>query len=151
TVVVAGTVSAGAVVSTTRTVNVGFVTLPCVSLAAHTTVVVPSGKLVPGVREQTTGRGPSTRSLAEGARHVTTAPARAVASTVISDGTPENAGGVRSATVTLKVAKAALPCESAALHATLVVPVAKMRPEAGEQTTWTEPSTASSAIGRSYV
>src|SRR5207253_789453 len=68
----------------------------------------------------------------------------AVASRVRLPGTVIT-GGVVSRTVTAKVAAEALPCESVALHATVVVPSGKMLPLAGVQATATAPSTSSSA------
>ncbi len=50
-------------------------------------------------------------------------------------------------TITLKLASAVFPWESVAVHFTVVSPIANVEPEAGVQTTGTEPSTMSVAVG----
>jgi hypothetical protein len=45
-----------------------------------------------------------------------------------------NAGGVVSLTVMVKAREVAFPAASAAVHATVVAPMAKVAPDAGEQT-----------------
>ena len=66
-----------------------------------------------------------------------------MAKTVIFEGTPLITGGLVSWTVTVKLPFAVLLCASVALQFTVVVPSAKVLPEAGEQDTGTEPSTRS--------
>jgi hypothetical protein len=61
----AGTVRTGGVVSFTVTVNEAEPVLPCVSVAVHVTVVVPSGKVEPLGGVQVTGTTPSMLSVAE--------------------------------------------------------------------------------------
>ena len=59
------------------------------------------------------------------------------------------AGAVLSikVTVTVNDAVPVLPDESAALHVTVVVPIANVAPEAGKHETGLTPSTASNAVG----
>src|SRR6266852_2614584 len=57
-----------------------------------------------------------------------------------------SAGGVVSWTVTVKVPFAVLPWVSVAVQFTVVLPSAKVLPEAGEQLGVTEPSTVSLAV-----
>ena len=52
-----------------------------------------------------------------------------------------------STTVTVKLLEAVLPAASEAEQLTVVVPRAKVEPEAGEQVTATEPLTRSLAVG----
>jgi len=59
-----GTCNAGGVVSTTVTVKLPLAVLPAESVAEQVTVVVPRGKIDPDAREQVTGSGPSTLSVA---------------------------------------------------------------------------------------
>ena len=54
---------AGAVVSTTVTVNVLVDEFPCASVALQVTVVAPSGKVEPDAGLQVTATAPSTMSL----------------------------------------------------------------------------------------
>ena len=58
--------NSGAVVfcMVTRTAKLPLVLLPCVSEAAQCTLVVPTGNVEPVEGVQSTGRGPSTRSVA---------------------------------------------------------------------------------------
>jgi len=75
------------------------------------------------------------------------APAALVASSVISAWAAMT-GAVVSSTVTVKVvAVAALPWASVALQVTVVLPIAKVDPEAGEQVAVPAPSTASDVDG----
>ena len=63
TVIVAGTVSAGGVVSRTVTVKVtGFATLPCASVMLQVTGVLPSGNVPPEAGRQAAVFAPSTAS-----------------------------------------------------------------------------------------
>jgi hypothetical protein len=50
-------------------------------------------------------------------------------------------------TVTVKLVVAVLLCVSEAVHVTVVVPTAKVLPEAGAQLTGRTPSTTSLAVG----
>src|SRR5690606_13041683 len=98
TMKLAGTETAGAVVSWTVTSNESSARFPRLSIAEHVTGVVPSGKTSPDWREQFTATSPSTRSNAE-ASNTTTAPAGPVASAVMSSGTTSTGAPV-SAMVT---------------------------------------------------
>jgi len=60
----AGSVSEGAVVSITRTVNDALAVLFAASLATQETLVIPSGNTAPDAKEQVTGTVPSTLSVA---------------------------------------------------------------------------------------
>ena len=125
-------VSAGMTLSTTVTLKVwaGLV-LPELSDAVQLTVVVPSGNVLPDGGEQLTVGLESTLSLAVGFDQLATAPLGPVAAIVISPGMPLSDGGVVSCTVTLKLAELLLPCESAAVQLTVVVPSGKAKPLAG--------------------
>ena len=140
-------VSAGMTLSTTVTLKVwaGLV-LPELSDAVQLTVVVPSGNVLPDGGEQLTVGLESTLSLAVGFDQLATAPLGPVAAIVISPGMPLSDGGVVSCTVTLKLAELLLPCESAAVQLTVVVPSGKVAPEAGLQDGVTLPSTRSEAL-----
>src|SRR2546428_2927499 len=63
-IISAGTVSAGGVVSTTRTVKDAMPVLPWASVARHTTVVAPNPNVEPEAGVQTGVSLPSTRSSA---------------------------------------------------------------------------------------
>nr|WP_240394199.1 hypothetical protein [Desertimonas flava] len=80
-VILLGTVTCGAVVSTTVTVNEPFAVLPAASLAEQLTVVVAMGNTEPLTGEHETGRLPLTASLAD-AEKLTVAPDAEEASTV---------------------------------------------------------------------
>src|SRR5206468_3669203 len=81
-----GTVTTGAVVSTTVTVKVADPVLSLLSVAEQVTVVTPSGKVLPDGGVQVAVIEPSTASLAV-AVNVTTAPAGPVASVTMLLGT----------------------------------------------------------------
>ena len=59
-----GTFSAGAIVSTTTTVNPAVATLPRVSMAVHVTGVAPSGNSAPDAGTHSGTIAPSTASTA---------------------------------------------------------------------------------------
>lgn len=140
----AGTVTLGAVVSTTDTLKLALPVLPCASVAEQVTVVVASrAKVEPERGEQVGAITPSTRSLAVAVK-VTAAPEGPVASAVMLAGTV-TVGGVVSTTVTVKLPEAMLPAASEAEQLTVVAPRPKVEPEAGEQFTATEPLTRSLA------
>jgi hypothetical protein len=77
---------------------------------------------------------------------LTIAPLVDVASTENDDGTVRLGGDV-SCTLTVNEALELFPCESLALQFTVVVVIAKVDPEDGEQLTVTEPDTTSFAVG----
>src|SRR5262249_54917575 len=133
----------GAVVSATVTLNVFVATLPAPSTAVQVTVVSPSGKRAPEAGAQVTVTGP-TASVAAGSGKLTTAPPGPAASAVTSGAAPM-AGGVGSATFTVKLALAALPCASTAVQVTVVVPIGNGEPEGGLHVTVRGPSTESMA------
>src|SRR6185295_14560622 len=99
TVAFPGTVTIGAVVSRTVTVNVFVPVFAWLSVALHVTVVVVAGKVAPLAGVQMTGRAPSMLSLAV-AENVNGAPVVPVASIVAFAGTVTT-GAVVSTTVTV--------------------------------------------------
>jgi len=119
--------------------------LPDESVAVHVTVVVPSPNVLPELGEQLVGTLPSKLSVAD-AENVTTAPEPAVASAVMGEGT-NTVGGTLSSdcTVTVNEALPVLPCESVAVHVTVVVLTENVLPELGEHAVPTLPSTVSVA------
>src|SRR5437762_4250789 len=136
-----GTVTIGAVVSTTVTWKLALPVLPCASVAVQFTVVGVMPKVLPEAGLQVVATLPSTMSLAE-AVNVTAAPAALVASVVMSDGTV-TIGAVVSTTMTGELALPVLPCESVAEQVMMVSVRGKVLPEAGEQAVATVPSTIS--------
>lgn len=123
-----GTVTVGAVVSRTVTVNVTDAWLLWASNASQVTVVVlVREKVDPDAGVQLTATEPSTISLAD-AENVTTAPAGLVASVVMSLGA-EIDGAVVSTTSIRKVDVALFPCESVDVHETVVLPSGNVSPE----------------------
>lgn len=130
TVMLEGSVSTGAALSATVTVKLPLAVLLWESVAEQLTVVVPIGNVEPEAGEQIAAREPSTRSLAEAVK-LTGAPEAFNAATVMLEGNI-NAGGVVSTTVTVKLAVPVFPCVSVAVQLTVVVPNAKVAPEAGE-------------------
>src|SRR6185295_18035455 len=131
------------VVSVTVTVNDAAPLFPLVSAAVQFTVVAPSGNVDPLAGVQVTGRGPSTRSLADAVK-LNTAPLEPVASTVAFAGTVTT-GPVVSVTVTVNDAAPLLPFVSVAVQFTVVGPSGKVVPLAGVQVTGRDPSTRSLA------
>jgi len=99
TVMFAGIVSAGGVLSVTVTSKRAVALRPCASVAVQLTGVVPSGKPKPDAGVQTGAIGPVTRSVALAVK--LTGVAAPVASTVMFTGIV-SAGGVLSVTVTSK-------------------------------------------------
>jgi len=81
-------------VSWTVTWNEPVAVLPCASVAVHRTATVPRGNVDPEAGLHDTGTGPSTMSVAEGAKE-TAAPDGPVASAIVSAGSV-NTGGVVS-------------------------------------------------------
>lgn len=108
------------------TLKLSLAVLPRVSDDSQVTAVVPSTKVLPEGGVQVTGRGPSTRSVAE-AEKVTTAPDGLVASSVISAGRLI-VGGVVSWTVTVKLSMLKLKLESNIQQVTVVVPIGNSSP-----------------------
>src|SRR5688572_19943308 len=139
----AGTVSAGAVVSTTVTWNEACPVLPAASVALHVTSVEPRPNVLPEAGTHVVGRLPLTMSNAD-AENVALAPDGPVASFVMSLGTV-TAGGVVSTTFTLNFAEPVLPAASVALHVTSVEPRPNVLPEAGTHVVGRLPLTMSNA------
>lgn len=140
----AGRVRTGALVSATMIWIVRVAVLPRESAALQETVVVPTGNVEPEAGEHVTGRVPSTVSVAV-ALNSTTAPSPPAASRVTLVESL-SAGGVVSTTLTWKVPLAELERESDDVHVTVVVPNAKVVPDAGLQETGRDPSTRSLAV-----
>jgi hypothetical protein len=112
----------------------------------QSTVVVPKGNVAPDAGVHVTDTlFPSTVSVAPGVVKVTDTPPGPVASLVMSAGGSPTFGGVVSTTLTVKDADELLVCESDAVQVTVCGPRPRVAPEAGEQLTGTEPSTASFA------
>ncbi|HEY6068180.1 MAG TPA: hypothetical protein VIU81_05740 [Gaiellaceae bacterium] len=143
--------STGAALSETVIVKeAGGARFPNESVAVHVTVVDPSGNVAAGDGEQVTTGLLSTLSEAVGRAYVTLAPDGPVAATLMFAGTLLRTGGVVSPTVTVKVLAALVfggLAWSRAEQLTVVVPRAKVLPEAGEQLTVGLGSTASVAVG----
>jgi hypothetical protein len=145
----AGSVSAGAVVSCTVTSKLAWPVLPAASVAEQVTVVEPSANVEFDALLQLTVSGDVTRSVADAASYVTTAPAALVASAITALDTV-TAGFVVSSTVTTKLAEPVLPAASVAVHATVVEPSANSEPDALSHVAATLPSTASKADAAPY-
>jgi len=128
-IISAGTVSAGGVVSMTRTVKDATPVLPRASVATHVTVVVPNPNVEPEVGVQTGVSLPSTRSSAVTTK-IPRAPVEPVASRLMPVG-DVIVGGVVSTTMTSKDLDAKFPWESIAVHITVVVPSGNMELEVG--------------------
>ena len=130
-----GSTKTGAWVSLTVTLKVLLALLPRVSCAEQVTVVLPIGNVAPETGKHPTTRLPSTVSVADGFVKLTTAPLAPVASVVTLEGTFEIVGAVVSRMVTVKLPRAVFPAASVAEQLTVVVPKAKVVPEAGAQVT----------------
>jgi hypothetical protein len=147
TVTFDGHVIDGAWVSLTVTVNEHMAVLPLASVAVQETVVVPIGKNEPDAGEQTTAVLPEQLSAVVGVAKLTFAPhCPASFETVTFEGHVIDGAWV-SLTVTVKVQVVVLSSESLAVHVTVVVPTAKVEPDAGEQTTVVSPPQLSVAVG----
>ncbi len=140
----AGSVSAGAVVSRTLMMMLPEAVLPAASVAERDTEAKPIPNVLPEGGFAITGTLLLTKSLAV-ATNVTGAPAALVASAVAVVGA-EMTGGVVSRTVTVNELWAALPAASLALRCTVVTPSGNVLPEAGLAVTATAPSTLSLAV-----
>jgi len=118
--------------------------LPWESVAEQLTVEVPRAKIEPEAGMHETLTGPSTVSVAVGAK-LTGAPSGLVASTAVMSAGRVRAGGVVSSTVTVKDPFTVLLWESVDEHATVVVVMENMSPDEGLQLTASDPSTKSLA------
>lgn len=126
-----GSESAGAILSTTVMVKLPVTVLLALSVAEQLTMVAPSWKVEPEAGLQATLIVPSTSSVAL-AVYVTDAPAALVALAVISAGRLRVGGP--SCTVTVKLPLAELPAASVPEQFTVVVVfTGKVAPEAGLQ------------------
>src|SRR6476620_12266248 len=121
--------------------------LPAWSVALQFTAVEPTVNDVPEAGRQVTATAPSTRSLAVGSVYVTSTLELPVAFTRTS-ACAAMTGAVVSITLTVKlVGVDTLPAASCAVHDTLVLPTAKVLPEAGRHVALCAPSTASDVAG----
>jgi hypothetical protein len=152
TIMSAGKVKVGGVVSTTVSVTVTsklpLAVFVCESVAEQLTVVVPTGNVEPDAGKQVTGTEPSTKSLAETVKF-TAMPEASVVSTVIFAG-KFKVGAVVSTAETLKLAVPVLPCVSVAEQLTVVVPNANVEPEVGKQA-WVFTASSGSVAEVLYV
>src|SRR5688572_7421462 len=123
TVMSAGRVRTGGVLSSTFTSNEPLVALARASVAEHFTTVVPMANVDPDGGAQTAEMSPSTTSVAVAA-NVVAAPAGPVASRNMVSGTVST-GGVVSTTVTVN--------DPPELQLTMVPPSGKAEPDAGTQ------------------
>ena len=124
---------AGRLVSLTLTWKLQLAVLPLLLVAVQVTVVAPSGKLEPlGGWQKTVTPGQLSVPVAT---KVTIWPQ--VAGFTLVEMFPGQliAGGSMSFTVTVKVQALVLPAASVAVHVTVVMPLLKLVPLAGEQLT----------------
>lgn len=119
--------------SLTLTVKVQVAVLPAASVAVAVTVVVPTGKEVPEAGEVLTVAAPQL-SVAVAVK-LTLAAQVPVAALVTMLAGQVTVGAWASFTVTVKLQEAVLPEASVAVAETVVVPMPKLLPEAGEVTT----------------
>ena len=133
--------------SPTVTVKVQLPELPDVSVAEQVTVVTPSGKLLPEAGEHVTGRAPSQTSLAVAENVAVAEPEPAGFSVKLIGPGQITVGAWLSATVTVKLHELLLPDVSEAEQVTVVTPLGKAFPEAGEHVTVRAPSQTSLAVG----
>src|SRR5712691_8522103 len=143
TVAFAGVLTTGLVASRTVTVNVAAPLLPCASVAAHVTVVVPNANADPLAGSHVAGTTPSTASVAVVVK-LNAAPFAVVASTIAFGGVVIT-GAVVSCTVRVNEADPILPAVSVAVHLTVVVASGNIEPLAGAHVTGTSVSTLSVA------
>ena len=135
TLAFAGTVTIGAPVSLTVTVNEAEPVLPCASVAVQVTTVAPIGNVEPLAGVQLAAITPSMLSVAE-TPNANTAPVGAVASSFVLPGTLRTGGVVSIRTTdTVNVPVAVLPAPSVAEHLTVVVPIGKREPLGDTQVT----------------
>src|SRR5260221_584623 len=135
----------GASPSVTVTVKVQALVLPLPSVAVQVTVATPLLKVEPLAGAQTT-EARAQLSLALGAAQVTTAVQAPSAVVCVMFSGQVIDGFSASLTVTLKVQALVLPLPSLAVQVTMVVPLVKVEPLAGAQSTVTLPQ-LSVAVG----
>src|SRR2546422_1973768 len=129
TVMLPGQLGTGRWLSLTVTVKVQFELLPLASVAVHTTLVVPLAKLEPEAGRHRT-EPPGQLSVNENAKLTLVLHCPGAVLTVMLPG-QLGTGRWVSLTVTVKVQFELLPDASVAMHTTLVVPLAKLEPDAG--------------------
>ena len=110
----AGTVSVGAVESTTVTSKVSEIELPAASVAVHVTLVVPTGNVEPDAGTQATVGNTPELSLAVTTKVTTTVPSGRASLTISTSG-PSKLGGCVSTTLTVRIAVVELPAASTAV------------------------------------
>src|SRR5438093_360868 len=124
-----GQLGTGRSVSLTVTVKMQLEWLPLASVAVQVTELVPLAKLEPDAGTHRT-EPPGQLSVNENAKLTLLAHCPGAVLTVIGPGQLGTGRSV-SVTVTVKVQFELLPLASVAVHTTLVVPLAKIEPEAG--------------------
>jgi hypothetical protein len=127
---------AGGVVSATATVKEHVEVFPPPSVAVQVTVVAPSGNVEPDAGTQATVAEPQS-SVAVGVWKATTAEHPAALAVTFSGQVID--GAVASRTVTENEQEAVLLAASVAVQVTVVVPTAKVDPEAGAHVTDASP------------
>src|SRR5947208_3009504 len=132
TVTSAGQLIEGSSVSLTVTVKVQLELLPEASVAVHTTLVVPFGKLDPDAGAHTI-EPPTQLSVKLAVKLTLLLHCPGAALTVMFPG-QRGTGRAVSLTVTEKLQLELLPEASVAVHTTLVVPFGKLNPDAGTHT-----------------
>ena len=145
----------GIVPGLTVTENEVWVALsPARFTALQPTVVTPIGNVEPDINPpvdaQVTAPDPSAKSVAVGVVHDSTAPAELVAVAVMPVGVPTITGAA-SFIVTVNVVDAVFSYGSVAVQVTVVVPIANVEPDVGEQDTGTDAPYSSVAVGAVYV
>ena len=132
-VIEAGQVTTGFCRSVIVIVNWQVVVFPAASVARNTFVVTPTGKVDPlGRPEIMATVVPGQLSVAAGVAKVTTRPHKPVFALTVMLAGQFITGACRSRTVTVKVQVAIRPEGSVAVAVTVVVPMAKVEPDAGE-------------------
>ena len=121
---------------------------PPLSVTVQLTVVVPTAKVEPDTGTHAAGSAPSSTSVPDTAK-VAAAPRADVAGVVMSAG-GASAGGLFT-TVTVNDLDTLRPPESVTEHETVVVPIAKVAPDAGEHDGVRGPSPASFAVAVKFT
>jgi hypothetical protein len=116
------------------------------STAVQVMVVVPIGKQVPEAGEQET-EAPGQLSLTVGLAKVAVAQLPPVERVWFAGQPFGKVGGWLSTTVTVKEQDAVRPAASCTEQVTVVTPLAKLAPDAGEQVTGPRPGQLSVAVG----
>src|SRR5882724_11332622 len=122
----------GRSVSLTVTEKLQLELLPTASVAVHSTLVVPFGKLNPDAGTHTI-EPPAQLSVNVARKLTLLAHCPGAALTVMLPG-QSGTGRSVSLTVTVKLQLELLPAASVAVHSTLVAPFGKLNPDAGTHT-----------------